>query len=64
VLADTPEEDVQSIEGKEKLQKRLTAAINKVLVRKKASAASMTSISRASSFSNPPFHDGPEEPAP
>jgi flagellar FliL protein len=32
VLADTPEEDVQSIEGKEKLQKRLTAAINKVLV--------------------------------
>ena len=32
VLADTPEEDVSTIEGKEKLQKRLTAAINKVLL--------------------------------
>lgn len=31
VLADTPEEDVSSAEGKERLQKRLTAAINKVL---------------------------------
>ena len=31
VLADTPEEEVTTIEGKEKLQKRLTAAINKVL---------------------------------
>ena len=31
VLADTPEEDVYSIAGKEKLQKRLTASINKVL---------------------------------
>lgn len=31
VLADTPEEDVASMEGKERLQKRLTAAINKVL---------------------------------
>lgn len=31
VLADTPEEDVASIEGKDRLQKRLTAAINKVL---------------------------------
>ena len=31
VLADTPEEDVMSIEGKDRLQKRLTAAINKVL---------------------------------
>jgi flagellar FliL protein len=31
VLADTPEEDVGSAEGKERLQKRLTAAINKVL---------------------------------
>jgi flagellar FliL protein len=31
VLADTTEEDVHTIEGKEKLQKRLTAAINKVL---------------------------------
>jgi flagellar FliL protein len=32
VLADTPEDEIQHIEGKEKLQKRLTAAINKVLV--------------------------------
>lgn len=32
VIADTPEEDVLSIDGKERLQKRLTAAINKVLV--------------------------------
>lgn len=31
VLADTPEEDVTTVEGKERLQKRLTAAINKVL---------------------------------
>lgn len=31
VLADTPEEDVYTPEGKERLQKRLTAAINKVL---------------------------------
>lgn len=31
VLADTPEEDVYTIEGKDRLQKRLTAAINKVL---------------------------------
>ncbi len=31
VLAETPEEDVYSVEGKERLQKRLTAAINKVL---------------------------------
>lgn len=31
VLADTPEEDVTSIQGKERLEKRLTAAINKVL---------------------------------
>ena len=31
VLADTPEEDVQTLEGKDRLQKRLTAAINKVL---------------------------------
>jgi flagellar FliL protein len=34
VLADTPEADVNTIAGKEKLQKRLTAAINKVLVEK------------------------------
>lgn len=31
VLADTPEEDITSIAGKDKLQKRLTAAINHVL---------------------------------
>jgi flagellar FliL protein len=31
VLADTPEEDVYTLEGKDKLQKRMTAAINKVL---------------------------------
>jgi flagellar FliL protein len=31
VLADTPEEDVYTLVGKEKLQKRMTAAINKVL---------------------------------
>ena len=31
VLADTPEEDVTTVEGKDRLQKRLTAAINKVL---------------------------------
>ena len=32
VLADTPEEDVHSIEGKEKMGHRLTDAINKVLI--------------------------------
>jgi len=31
VLADTPEEDITTIEGKDKLQKRLAAAINHVL---------------------------------
>ena len=31
VLADTPEEEVLTIDGKERLQKRLTDAINKVL---------------------------------
>lgn len=31
VLADTPEEDVFAMEGKGRLQKRMTAAINKVL---------------------------------
>lgn len=31
VLADTPEEDVYSLQGKEHMQKRLTDAINKVL---------------------------------
>lgn len=31
VIADTPEEDVTNIPGKERLQKRLTAAINRVL---------------------------------
>jgi flagellar FliL protein len=33
VLADTPDDDIQTIEGKEKLTKRLTAAINQVLVK-------------------------------
>ena len=33
VLADTPEEDASSIPGKARLQKRLTAAINQVLMR-------------------------------
>lgn len=32
VIADTPEEDVYNIDGKQRLQKRLTAAINKVLM--------------------------------
>lgn len=32
VLADTPETEVMAPEGKERLQKRLTAAINKVLI--------------------------------
>lgn len=32
VLADTPEEDVYNPDGKQRLQKRLTDAINKVLV--------------------------------
>ena len=32
VLADTPEEDVADMQGKERLQKRIAAAINKVLV--------------------------------
>jgi len=31
VLADTPDEDINTIAGKERLQKRLTAAINHVL---------------------------------
>ena len=31
VLADTPEEEVYTVEGKDRLQKRLTAAINRVL---------------------------------
>ena len=33
VIADTPEEDIGSLEGKERMQKRLTAAINQVLTR-------------------------------
>jgi flagellar protein FliL len=33
VLADTPEEDVITMEGKSRLQKRMTAEINKVLTR-------------------------------
>ena len=31
VLADTPEEEVYTVAGKDRLQKRLTAAINRVL---------------------------------
>ena len=31
VLADTPEEEVSTMEGKDRLQKRMTATINKVL---------------------------------
>jgi flagellar FliL protein len=34
ILADTPEENVYSMAGKEHLQKRMTAAINEVLTRK------------------------------
>ncbi|KHK93494.1 flagellar basal body-associated FliL family protein [Novosphingobium malaysiense] len=34
ILADTPEDDVYTIPGKEKLQKRMTDAINKVLIEK------------------------------
>jgi flagellar FliL protein len=33
VIADTPEEDIGSLEGKERLQKRLTQAINQVLTK-------------------------------
>jgi flagellar FliL protein len=33
VLADTPADDIETIEGKEKLTKRLTAAINQVLTK-------------------------------
>lgn len=33
VLADTPEEDIGSLQGKARLQKRLTAAINQVLTK-------------------------------
>lgn len=34
ILADTPEDDVYTITGKEKLQKRMTDAINKTLIEK------------------------------
>ncbi len=34
VLADTPQADVNTIEGKEMLQKRLAAAINRILIEK------------------------------
>jgi flagellar FliL protein len=34
LLADTPEDDVYTIAGKDRLEKRMTAAINKVLVDK------------------------------
>lgn len=33
VIADTPEDDIASLEGKERMQKRLTAAINQVLTK-------------------------------
>lgn len=33
ILADTPEDQIMSIQGKEKLQKRMTAEINKVLTK-------------------------------
>lgn len=33
VLADTPEAEILTLEGKDRLQKRLTAAINKVLIK-------------------------------
>lgn len=32
VLADTPEEEIYTVEGKRRLQKRLTGAINRVLI--------------------------------
>lgn len=34
ILADTPEDDVYTMQGKDKLQKRMTAAINQVLIQK------------------------------
>lgn len=34
ILADTPEDDVYTLEGKDRMQKRMTAAINQVLVQK------------------------------
>lgn len=34
ILADTPEEDASTVEGKDRLQKRMTAAINQVLIQK------------------------------
>lgn len=34
ILADTPEQDVYTIEGKDRMQKRMTAAINQVLAQK------------------------------
>jgi flagellar FliL protein len=34
VLADTPENDISTVEGKDRLQKRMTAAINQVLIQK------------------------------
>lgn len=32
ILADTPEEEIYTVEGKQRLQKRLTGAINRVLI--------------------------------
>lgn len=34
ILADTPEEDVYTLEGKDRMQKRMTQAINQVLIQK------------------------------
>jgi len=34
ILADTPEDDATTVEGKDRLQKRMTAAINNVLIQK------------------------------
>lgn len=34
ILADTPEDDVYTIEGKDRMQKRMTAAINQMLIQK------------------------------
>ncbi|HKR90780.1 flagellar basal body-associated FliL family protein [Novosphingobium sp.] len=34
ILADTPEDDIYTVEGKDRLQKRMTTAINQVLIQK------------------------------
>jgi flagellar FliL protein len=45
-LADTPEADIHTAEGKDRLQKRLTATINKVLTSAEGFGGSTRSISR------------------